>query len=210
LRNNSADYTLIRSQFKKLLAQAPDKKLRLTIGMKGQGEMRRGMAHKNGMGRMMGGTAQDIMNEEKAMGGNPHMDDKSGIEWEEGMAMMNNMSNNNMMEWYLIDEKTGKANMDIKDWIFKKGQLVKVRIYNDPGAMHPIQHPIHFHGQRFVVLARDGKPNTNLQWKDTVLIRNGETVDVLVDMSNPGQWMAHCHIAEHLHAGMMMNFRVVE
>ena len=82
--------------------------------------------------------------------------------------------------------------------------------------MHPMQHPIHFHGQRFVVLASDwghsGKmvANNNLQWKDTVLVRAGETVDLLVDMSNVGQWMAHCHIAEHLHAGMMMNFRVVE
>jgi FtsP/CotA-like multicopper oxidase with cupredoxin domain len=29
-------------------------------------------------------------------------------------------------------------------------------------------------------------------------------------MSNPGRWMAHCHIAEHLEAGMMLSFSVVE
>jgi hypothetical protein len=29
-------------------------------------------------------------------------------------------------------------------------------------------------------------------------------------MSNPGEWMLHCHIAEHLHAGMMMKFSVAE
>ena len=32
--------------------------------------------------------------------------------------------------------------------------------------------------------------------------------DLLIEMSNPGQWMTHCHIAEHLEAGMMFNFEV--
>src|SRR5205085_2761690 len=36
----------------------------------------------------------------------------------------------------------------------------------------------------------------------------GSTVDLLVDLSNPGRWMLHCHIAEHLSAGMMMGFTV--
>jgi FtsP/CotA-like multicopper oxidase with cupredoxin domain len=31
----------------------------------------------------------------------------------------------------------------------------------------------------------------------------GSTVDLLIDASNPGAWMLHCHIAEHLGAGMM-------
>jgi len=36
----------------------------------------------------------------------------------------------------------------------------------------------------------------------------GSTMDILVEMTNPGRWMAHCHIAEHLHAGMMLAFEV--
>jgi hypothetical protein len=32
--------------------------------------------------------------------------------------------------------------------------------------------------------------------KDTVLVRTGETVDILLDVTNPGRWMAHCHIAD--------------
>jgi FtsP/CotA-like multicopper oxidase with cupredoxin domain len=71
-----------------------------------------------------------------------------------------------------------------------------------------MQHPIHLHGQRFVVLGRDGVINDNLQWKDTELVTMGETIEILVDMSTPGKWMAHCHIAEHLSAGMMFNFTV--
>ena len=69
-------------------------------------------------------------------------------------------------------------------------------------------HPIHLHGQRFLVLTRDGVRSENLVWKDTAIIPAGETVELLVDMSNPGRWMIHCHIAEHLTAGMMAAFAV--
>lgn len=61
-----------------------------------------------------------------------------------------------------------------------------------------MQHPIHFHGQRFVVAAVGGKKSDNLVWKDSVLVAPGETVDIVLDASNVGRWMAHCHIAEHL------------
>jgi FtsP/CotA-like multicopper oxidase with cupredoxin domain len=43
---------------------------------------------------------------------------------------------------------------------------------------------------------------------DTVLLRTGETVDILLDVTNPGRWMAHCHIAEHHESGMMFSFNV--
>jgi FtsP/CotA-like multicopper oxidase with cupredoxin domain len=71
-----------------------------------------------------------------------------------------------------------------------------------------MQHPIHIHGQRFLVLSVNDVPNTNLVWKDTVLLPAGSTADVLLDLSNPGRWMVHCHIAEHLSAHMMMSFFV--
>jgi len=91
---------------------------------------------------------------------------------------------------------------------FKVGDKVKIKITNDPKSMHPMQHPIHFHGQRFLVLSTNGKQNDNLVWKDTTLIQNGDTVEILVEMTNPGEWMAHCHIAEHLEASMMFGFKV--
>ena len=43
-----------------------------------------------------------------------------------------------------------------------------------------------------------------------MLVRAGEMVDILLDVSNPGLWMAHCHIAEHHQAGMMFSFPVAE
>jgi FtsP/CotA-like multicopper oxidase with cupredoxin domain len=73
-----------------------------------------------------------------------------------------------------------------------------------------MHHPFHIHGAgRFLVLSRDGTVEPNLVWKDTVLVRTGETVDILLDVSNPGLWMAHCHIAEHHESGMMFSFNVV-
>jgi FtsP/CotA-like multicopper oxidase with cupredoxin domain len=108
-----------------------------------------------------------------------------------------------------VDAQTKNANMDIQ-WAFKKGDLVKIRIYNDPNSMHPMQHPIHFHGQRFIVATKDGKTVTNQVWKDTVLIPSGSTYDIILEASNPGEWMGHCHISEHLEASMMLGFKVEE
>ena len=47
-------------------------------------------------------------------------------------------------------------------------------------------------------------------YKRQVLVTTGATVDIVLDPSNPGDWMAHCHIAEHLTAGMMFGFQVAE
>jgi FtsP/CotA-like multicopper oxidase with cupredoxin domain len=93
-------------------------------------------------------------------------------------------------------------------WRFHRGDVIRLRIANDRAVLHGMQHPIHLHGQRFLVLAVNGAPNDNLAWKDTVLVPSGGTVDLLVDVSNPGQWMLHCHIAEHLEAGMMTTITV--
>lgn len=129
------------------------------------------------------------------------------IEWEDTMALHNRMTTPENMFWKLVDRASGAENHDIQ-WSFGLGQRAKLRIVNDPHSDHPMQHPFHIHGERFLVLSRDGVPNDNLVWKDTVLIRTGETVDLLVEMSNPGRWMAHCHIAEHLEGGMMLSFEV--
>jgi FtsP/CotA-like multicopper oxidase with cupredoxin domain len=90
------------------------------------------------------------------------------------------------------------------------GDVVKIRIFNDPETIHPMNHPFHVHGQRYLVLSLDGVPNENLVWKDTAIVPVGTTMDILIDITNPGEWMMHCHIAEHLHAGMMMSFTVSE
>ncbi len=124
------------------------------------------------------------------------------VEWVDAMPDMNWLSTSTQVRWILRDDATGKENMDI-DWHVKQGSVIKLRIYNDPKSFHPMQHPIHLHGQRMLVVARDGVATKNLVWKDTALIPVGSTVDLLIDASNPGAWMLHCHIAEHLGSGMM-------
>jgi len=124
------------------------------------------------------------------------------VEWVDGMPDMNWLSTSKQVKWILREDATGKENMDI-DWHVKAGSVVKLRIFNDPKSFHPMQHPIHLHGQRMLVISRDGVKTRNLVWKDTVIIPVGSTVDLLIDASNPGQWMLHCHIAEHLGSDMM-------
>jgi FtsP/CotA-like multicopper oxidase with cupredoxin domain len=129
------------------------------------------------------------------------------MEWNDAMPMMNWLSTAEQVTWILRDEDTGAENGDI-DWTFRVGDVVKIRIFNTPESFHPMNHPIHIHGQRFLVLEMDGVENPNRVWKDTAILPVGSTMDVLVEMSNPGEWMVHCHIAEHLHAGMMFGFTV--
>ena len=131
-----------------------------------------------------------------------------GIEWEDDMVAVNRLTTPANMRWKLVDRTTGAANAAI-DWHFTEGDRVKIRLVNEMDSDHPMHHPFHLHGAgRFLVLARDGAPEPNLVWKDTVLVRTGQTTDILFDVTNPGLWMAHCHIAEHMQSGMMFSFTV--
>jgi FtsP/CotA-like multicopper oxidase with cupredoxin domain len=140
-----------------------------------------------------------------AHGGHDHGD---GLEWEDLMPEINRETNPTNMIWKLVDRETEAENAGIS-WSFTVGERVKVRLINEMESDHPMHHPFHIHGAgRFLILSRDGKPETNLVWKDTVLLRAGETVDILLYVTNPGLWMAHCHIAEHIESGMMFSFNV--
>ena len=134
----------------------------------------------------------------------------AGIEWEDDMVDVNRMTNPTNMQWKLIDRNTGNEGMSI-DWRFRVGDRVKIRLVNEMDSDHPMHHPFHIHGAgRFLILARDGVVESNLVWKDTVLVPTGQTVDILLEVTHPGVWMAHCHIAEHHESGMMLSFRVDE
>jgi FtsP/CotA-like multicopper oxidase with cupredoxin domain len=131
-----------------------------------------------------------------------------GIEWEDDMVEVNRLTTTANMHWRFVD-RTGGADSATIDWRFTVGDRVKVRLVNEMDSDHPMHHPFHLHGAgRFLVLARDGEVEPNLVWKDTVLVRTGQTVDILFDVTNPGLWMAHCHIAEHMQSGMMFSFNV--
>jgi FtsP/CotA-like multicopper oxidase with cupredoxin domain len=137
-----------------------------------------------------------------------HHGDGGGIEWEDDMVAVNRLTTPANMRWMLVDRTSGAANAAI-DWHFTEGDRAKIRLVNEMDSDHPMHHPFHLHGAgRFLVLACDGVAEPNLVWKDTVLVRTGQTVDILFDVTNPGLWMAHCHIAEHMQSGMMFSFTV--
>jgi FtsP/CotA-like multicopper oxidase with cupredoxin domain len=133
---------------------------------------------------------------------------EGGIEWEDDMVAVNRLTTTANMVWKFVDRSSGAAGTPI-NWQFRVGDRVKIRLVNEMDSDHPMHHPFHLHGAgRFLVLARDGVAEPNLVWKDTVLVRTGQTVDILFDVTNPGLWMAHCHIAEHMQSGMMFSFTV--
>jgi FtsP/CotA-like multicopper oxidase with cupredoxin domain len=135
--------------------------------------------------------------------------ESDGLEWEDLMPDINRQTDRSNMIWKLIDRDGGGENHSIQ-WRFTVGDKVKIRLVNEmEGSDHPMHHPFHIHGAgRFLILSRDGRPEPNLVWKDTVLLRAGETIDILLYVTNPGLWMAHCHIAEHTESGMMFSFYV--
>jgi FtsP/CotA-like multicopper oxidase with cupredoxin domain len=137
-----------------------------------------------------------------------HEEHGDGLEWEDLMPEINRASDASNMRWMLIDRQSGAENGAIT-WAFTVGDRVKIRLVNEMESDHPMHHPFHVHGAgRFLVLTRGEEAESNLVWKDTVLVPAGQTVDILLDVSNPGLWMAHCHIAEHAQSGMMFSFDV--
>jgi FtsP/CotA-like multicopper oxidase with cupredoxin domain len=174
------------------LAAPPDKVLAIvaSMDMSGMGDMDMGHMH---MGHEMSAVEGDA---------------GDGIEWEDHMVEMNRAMTSTNMHWQFLDRTDGR-DAPPADWRFTAGERVKLRLVNEKNSDHPMHHPFHIHGAgRFLVLSRDGAMEPNLVWKDTVLIPTGQTVDLLFDVTNPGLWMAHCHIAEHMHSGMMFSFTV--
>lgn len=86
----------------------------------------------------------------------------------------------------------------------ERGRFHRIRFTNESGRLHPI----HMHGTFFRVLARDGVPQDEPFFRDTVLVHPRESVDLGLVPTDLGSWMVHCHILEHAEAGMMTLVRV--
>jgi FtsP/CotA-like multicopper oxidase with cupredoxin domain len=69
-------------------------------------------------------------------------------------------------------------------------------------------HPMHVHGFSMLVLSRNGAPVPHRQWQDTVLMAPKDVIECAFVADNPGDWMLHCHVADHQMAGLMTVFRV--
>ena len=99
--------------------------------------------------------------------------------------------------WWTIN---GHMWPDVPMFMVRKGDVVKFRIENHSGEVHPM----HLHGHHALVTARNGKPaKGGPVWVDTVDVRDGETLDLVFRADNPGIWMDHCHQLPHAVEGLV-------
>ena len=67
-----------------------------------------------------------------------------------------------------------------------------------------MDHPFHLHTNPFQVISRNGQSESFPAWKDTILVRVGETVRIRVRFTDfTGKTVYHCHILDHEDLGMM-------
>jgi FtsP/CotA-like multicopper oxidase with cupredoxin domain len=100
----------------------------------------------------------------------------------------------------------GQDGMTLPIEEYPQNKPVRFTVVNED-TMH--FHPFHVHGNFFQVVTRDGKPSNEPGLKDVVLVNPSEKVEIETRFENPGDWMFHCHIAEHAEQGMMAQLKVV-
>lgn len=93
--------------------------------------------------------------------------------------------------WFTINGKSFPAT---ENMVVKQGDRVRVRLINGG----TIAHPMHLHGKRMLVVAKDGAQLPAPYEADTILIGPGERYDFEFVADDPGSWMFHCHILPHV------------
>ncbi|MEL6930460.1 MAG: multicopper oxidase family protein [Cyanobacteria bacterium J06600_6] len=72
-----------------------------------------------------------------------------------------------------------------------------------------MDHPFHIHGNAFQVVSRNGQSELLLVWRDTVLVKRGETVRIRIPFNDfAGKTVYHCHVLDHEDLGMMGNLLI--
>lgn len=106
--------------------------------------------------------------------------------------------------WFTLN---GKSFPETEPLVVNEGDRIRLRILN-AGAQ---AHPMHLHGPRMTVVAKDGAQLPQPYEADTVTVAAGERYDIELTADSPGDWMFHCHIPQHMendgnHPGGLMNF----
>jgi manganese oxidase len=131
----------------------------------------------------------------------PHADHDFGIILQEWAVLPNNsVPNTASMEfnWLTFNGVSGPA---ITPMLARLGSRVRLRIIN-LGMDH---HPIHLHGNQFVVTGTEGGRAPESTWcpMNTVLVGVAQARVVEFDAKYPGSWMLHCHLPHHMMNNMM-------
>jgi manganese oxidase len=85
--------------------------------------------------------------------------------------------------------------------IARLGSRVRLRFVN-LGMDH---HPIHLHGNQFVITGTEGGRAPESTWypANTVLVGVAQSRVVEFEAKYPGAWMVHCHLPHHMMNSMM-------
>ena len=84
----------------------------------------------------------------------------------------------------------------------RRGEKIRVRWINISAENF---HTMHTHGHDMTVIARDAQPLTTKDIEDTIMLGPGQRVDTtILANAQPGTWMIHCHVLDHVEddAGM--------
>ena len=87
----------------------------------------------------------------------------------------------------------GKSFPATEPIVVEQGDWVVIHYYNEGLQIHPM----HLHQFPQLVFAKDGFALDAPQWEDTVNVAPGERYSVLVQATDPGVWVLHCHILTH-------------
>ncbi|MGK5678057.1 multicopper oxidase family protein [Actinoplanes sp. URMC 104] len=99
--------------------------------------------------------------------------------------------------WWSIN---GGLYPDVPMYMVATGDVVRMRISNSSGDVHPM----HLHGHHAVVLSRDGVAAMGSPWWfDSLDVGDGQTYEVAFVADNPGIWADHCHNLEHAADGLL-------
>jgi manganese oxidase len=131
----------------------------------------------------------------------PHADHDFGVILQEWAVLPNNsVPNTASMEfnWLTFNGVSGPA---ITPMLVRLGSRVRLRIVN-LGMDH---HPIHLHGNQFVVTGTEGGRAPESTWcpMNTVLVGVAQARVVEFEAKYPGSWMLHCHLPHHMMNNMM-------
>ena len=99
------------------------------------------------------------------------------------------------LEWVI----NGATFADDEDIYVRQGVPTRIVLTNEQAQFHPF----HLHGDFFQVVERNGEPTFEPGLMDTVMLWGEDELVIQTDFTNPGRWMAHCHILEHAELGMM-------
>lgn len=94
--------------------------------------------------------------------------------------------------WSINDKKLSQATF----FEARVGERLEIRLINET----MMEHPMHMHGEFFVV---DNGKGERAPLKHTVIVKPGETITVHTSFDEPGPWVFHCHLFYHAAAGMV-------